>query len=423
MIQPFSRRHHRLYEQFLLSRGFTLLLGWLLSVALPAWLLWGLSWGQLDPGQRAAILAATLAHVLAALAVHALARYPGSRLAAYVVPQVLLAFALVTLGTLLLRLDMSRLLMGIAALASVLWCHIEFLLRSRFQQPKFAVVATGAALDVIALPGVDTRQLPEPQLDGRRYDGVIADLSALPGPSWERFLAQCALSRLPVYHAPRALESLTGRVRIQNLSENPMGSLLPSITYERLKYLMDAALILISLPVVIPLALLTALAIRIESPGPVLFSQERVGQGNRRFQIYKFRSMVAAPHAQDARFAAENDSRVTRVGQVIRKLRIDEIPQFLNVLKGEMSLIGPRPEQHAFVEQFEHEIPFYAYRHVVRPGITGWAQVSQGYAADTDDTRVKIEYDFYYIKHCSLALDLLIVLRTIQTMLTGFGAR
>src|SRR5690606_6806086 len=126
---------------------------------------------------------------------------------------------------------------------------------------------------------------------------------------------------------------------------------------------------------------------------------------------------------EGAQFASRNDARVTRVGQVIRKLRIDEIPQFINVLKGEMSLIGPRPEQRVFVEHFDREIPFYSYRHVVRPGITGWAQVTQGYAADADDTRLKIEHDFYYIKHCSLALDLLIVLRTIQTVLTGFGAR
>ena len=423
MTRPFSRRHHRLHEQVLLSRSFTLLVGWLVAVMLPAWLLWGQALWQPDPGQLAAVVASTLAHVLAALAVHALARYPGARSAVYVAPQVLLTYALITLATLLLRLDMSRLLMGVTALTSMVWCHLEFVLRARFQRPKFAVVATGAARDVLALPGIDTRQLQAPALDGRRYDGVIADLGELPGPDWEKFLAHCALSRVPVYHAPRVLESLTGRVRIQHISENPMGSLLPSATYERLKYLMDLAIILVTLPLVVPVALVTALAIRLESPGPILFSQERVGQGNRPFRIYKFRSMVTSSEAGGARFASTNDSRVTRVGHVIRKLRIDELPQFINVIQGHMSLIGPRPEQHAFVEEFEDLIPFYTYRHVVKPGITGWAQVTQGYAADADDTRIKIEYDFYYIKHCSLALDLFIVLRTLQTMLTGFGAR
>ena len=124
-----------------------------------------------------------------------------------------------------------------------------------------------------------------------------------------------------------------------------------------------------------------------------------------------------------AQFAQANDMRVTRIGRVIRKTRIDELPQFINVLKGEMSLIGPRPEQVKFVNEFAEQIPFYNYRHVVRPGITGWAQVTQGYASDADETREKLEHDFYYIKRFSVWLDLLIVGRTIKTMLTGFGAR
>ena len=115
--------------------------------------------------------------------------------------------------------------------------------------------------------------------------------------------------------------------------------------------------------------------------------------------------------------------RVTKIGKFIRKTRIDELPQFFNVLKGDMSLIGPRPEQKVFVDAFEEQIPFYNYRHIVRPGISGWAQVTQGYTADVDDTQIKVEHDFYYIKHFSLWLDVLIVFKTIKTMLTGFGAR
>ena len=117
------------------------------------------------------------------------------------------------------------------------------------------------------------------------------------------------------------------------------------------------------------------------------------------------------------------DSRVTRIGNIIRKTRIDELPQFWNILKGDMSLIGPRPEQKVFVDQFIQEIPFYDYRHIVRPGISGWAQVTHGYAADTEQTQIKIEHDFYYIKHFSFSLDVLILFKTLKTMLTGFGAR
>ncbi len=121
--------------------------------------------------------------------------------------------------------------------------------------------------------------------------------------------------------------------------------------------------------------------------------------------------------------ATDADLRVTKFGCFIRRTRLDELPQFINVLKGEMSLIGPRPEQLDFVKQFNETIPFYRYRHIVKPGISGWAQVMHGYASDEDETKVKLEHDFFYIKNFSLTLDLLIVIKTIQTMVTGFGAR
>ncbi len=133
--------------------------------------------------------------------------------------------------------------------------------------------------------------------------------------------------------------------------------------------------------------------------------------------------MSTRPKNAESKFATEEQARVTRIGKVIRKIRIDELPQFFNVLKGEMSLIGPRPEQESFVKKFEEEIPFYGYRHMVKPGITGWAQTVQGYADDTETTTQKLAYDLYYIKHLSFWLDMNIVIKTIRTMLTGFGAK
>lgn len=424
MVRNLTRRHQRLHEQILLSGTFSLILGWCLAILLPALVLWGSS-GLLnpDPGQRHALIAASLAYLVSFCSLRALGRFPGARTLVEIVPQVALVFGLVMLGTLLLRLDMSRLLMGVNAITSMAWCYVDTVLRNRIKRPKFAVAPFGNSYELLEIPEIDARLLQQPMLDGRRYDGVIADFSAIPDARWERFLTNCALSRIPVYHARQMAESLTGRVRINHISENSMGSLLPSPTYERIKYVFDVVFILLTAPITIPIALITALLIRLESPGPVIFKQERVGQGNRTFQIYKFRSMFWSPEPEEAQFAAENDERVTRVGRIIRTLRIDELPQFINVLKGEMSLIGPRPEQRIFVEQFEKEIPFYSYRHVVRPGITGWAQVTQGYVAGTDETRLKIEHDFYYIKHCSLAFDLLILLRTVKTILGGFGAR
>ncbi len=161
----------------------------------------------------------------------------------------------------------------------------------------------------------------------------------------------------------------------------------------------------------------------LESRGGVFFLQERVGQGGVPFTMYKFRSMCQDSEKDGSQFAQANDMRVTRVGKFIRKTRIDELPQFYNVLKGEMSLIGPRPEQKKFVDEFNKQIPFYNYRHIVKPGISGWAQVVHGYAANAEDTRIKLEHDFYYIKNFSFSMDLLILFKTIQTMLTGFGAR
>jgi lipopolysaccharide/colanic/teichoic acid biosynthesis glycosyltransferase len=424
MTRIITRRHQRWHELILLSWLFSFLIGWLVSVPLPAWVLWG-SEALVDPntGQWYAMVVASLAYALSHRSLYTLFRYPGTRSAVHIPPQVLLTFGLFTLVALFLRADLSRLLMLVSGAMTLLCCYADFVLRKRFQQPKLAVTPFGHAMDLFAVSGLDARLLTQPKLDDRRYDCVVADFDAIPDQHWERFLAQCALSRIPVYHARQVLESLTGRVRINHISENQMGALLPSPTYERLKYLFDVVLITLSLPLVLPLVAITALAIRLESPGPVIFRQERVGLGNRTFRIFKFRSMVAAAERGGAQFAGAQDARVTRIGRVIRKLRIDELPQFLNVVRGEMSLIGPRPEQRVFVDRFDTEIPFYSYRHVVTPGITGCAQVMQGYAADTDDTRLKIEHDFYYIKHCSLALDLLIVLRTIQTILTGFGAR
>jgi lipopolysaccharide/colanic/teichoic acid biosynthesis glycosyltransferase len=181
--------------------------------------------------------------------------------------------------------------------------------------------------------------------------------------------------------------------------------------------------VLISLPTLLPVLWVVAVLIRLDSAGPVLFFQRRVGKSGRPFNMVKFRSMCHRADADGAKFTSAADQRTTRLGRFIRKTRIDELPQFWNVLIGDMSLIGPRPEQVPFVARFAKEIPFYEYRHMIKPGITGWAQVTQGYAGSVDETRIKLAHDLYYIRHYSIFMDLLIVLKTICTMLTGFGAK
>ena len=169
---------------------------------------------------------------------------------------------------------------------------------------------------------------------------------------------------------------------------------------------------------------LTALAILLEDGGPVLFRQERVGHFGRSFQVLKFRSMrTDAERDGIARWAQANDTRITRVGRFIRKTRIDELPQLLNVLRGEMSMVGPRPERPSFVEELTEQIPFYAVRHSVKPGLTGWAQVRFSYGASLADARRKLQFDLYYVKNNSLLLDLQIILETVRVVLFGEGAR
>jgi exopolysaccharide biosynthesis polyprenyl glycosylphosphotransferase len=178
------------------------------------------------------------------------------------------------------------------------------------------------------------------------------------------------------------------------------------------------------LTLAVPVMLATAIAIFLEGGGPVIFRQERVGRGGRTFTLLKFRSMrTDAEHDGKARWASEKDERITPVGRFIRKGRIDELPQLWNVLKGEMSLVGPRPERPCFVEQLSKQIPFYAIRHTVNPGITGWAQVRAEYGASVEDAKRKLQFDLYYVKNHTLVLDLLIAVETIRVVLSGKGAR
>ncbi len=418
-----ARRFDRFFEQLLFSRVFSILIGWCLCVALPYVLMWGPAalWAP-DRGQMTAAGVTTLALLLSNVAVYRLlTRYPGGRNAAFVAPQVLAIYLTLSLIVLLFRLDVSRFLLFASGLIALFWLHIEFMVLQRLKMVKLAIIDMGRAIELTNITYIDTRILKKPDLQEIRYDGVVADFDAIDG-TWERFLTRCVLRGIAVYNAKHLLESLTGRVSIRKMSENDIGSLLPSRNYERLKFLFDVVIVLLTLPAVLIICIITAVCIRLDSSGPILYTQTRIGRGNRPFTVYKFRSMCWAEN-QDEAFAEEEDGRITRVGRIIRKLRIDELPQYINVIRGEMSLIGPRPEQPSFVEEFDELIPFYSYRHVLKPGITGWAQVRSGYAADVDETQIKIEHDFYYIKNASFALDIYIIFLTIKTVCTGFGAR
>jgi sugar transferase (PEP-CTERM system associated) len=189
----------------------------------------------------------------------------------------------------------------------------------------------------------------------------------------------------------------------------------------KLKRLLDFVLAVVLLVVLSPVFLFTAIAIRLDSKGPVFYSQTRKGLNDINFSVHKFRSMGVDAEKEGVKWAENNDPRVTRVGKFIRNARIDELPQLWNVLKGEMSFIGPRPERPEFIRQLEKEIPYYDLRHLVMPGITGWAQVMYPYGASVEDAREKLQYDLYYIKNFSLLLDFVILMKTLRIVLRREG--
>lgn len=423
--EQYQRRHSRWYEVLLLGTLFQLVAGLLVTVLLPALVFWGAAfWLRLDGVRVNTLWTVVPAFVAVVLLLRRTSRFSGGGIMAHIGPVVTGAFLLGFAVLFFTRSDYSRPVLLSSYVLSLLWCYGGYFVGRRYRRQKFAVLPMQPPCTLQSMPNLEIRHLTQPDLQGVRYDAIVADLrGAGMTPEWERFLAHCILAHIPVFHVRQVMEGLTGRVQISHLSENELGSLLPSPLYTLCKRLIDILGVLVILPVVVPLMLLTALVIRLDSPGPALFIQNRVGMGNRDFRIFKFRSMRVNAESDGARLAGEDDDRITRVGAFIRKTRLDELPQLWNVLKGDMSLIGPRPEQRVFVDQFDAEIPFYIYRHVVRPGITGWAQVMQGYAGDAEATRIKIQHDFYYIKHFSLWLDILIVFKTVRIVLTGWGAR
>lgn len=240
-------------------------------------------------------------------------------------------------------------------------------------------------------------------------------------------LIQCRTEGIDIISGSSFYELLTGKVLVREIEPS---WLIFSKGFQKswfkasMKRMQDIILSLILLTLLSPLLILVAILIKLDSKGPVLFSQDRVGGGKKEYMMHKFRSMVQdAEELTGPVWAGDNDNRITRVGRVIRKYRIDELPQLWEVLMGSMSLVGPRPERKYFTDQLEKEIPFYTQRFNVKPGLTGWAQVCYDYGATVEDAVEKLNYELFYIKNMSLVLDVVILLKTVKTVLFGKGAR
>jgi len=262
-------------------------------------------------------------------------------------------------------------------------------------------------------------------IERQAVDLIVADHIPSQNPGLDEALLTARVKGIDVIDQSEMYQRLTGRVPIDWIGGaawvlNAEEAVAAEPSYaEKIKRLMDGAISAFVLVVSLPFWPLIMLFIKIDSRGPVFYRQSRVGKNERVFVLLKFRSMLAEAENEQALWASADDRRITRVGRLLRRLHLDELPQLWNILRGDMSLVGPRPERPEFVESLKTEIPYYALRHIVKPGLTGWAQVNYPYAASLEDSREKLEFDLYYISHRSLLVDLKILARTLQAFFAG----
>ncbi|WP_198158564.1 sugar transferase [Sphingomonas hankookensis] len=390
-----------------------------------------LSWSDTATTSFNVVIATWLYSVVAMLVgimlLRSVSQYPGVEASAYVLPSFGISYGLMLMALIFVRLSYSRILLLISFMSIIVWFIAVHVIVVRRRSLEIGIVP-GGDCEALLLPltGVRWTVLDDPEQDISGLHAITADLRVDLPSEWDRKLADYALQGMPVYHGKHLAESITGMVQLEHISENSFGTLSPVSAFMTAKHIGDWIAAACALVLLFPALVLIAILIRLDSSGSPIFRQIRIGYRGVPFTVYKFRTMVSGERAGGALDAAKTksaDARITRIGRFLRKSRIDELPQILNILKGEMSWIGPRPEARVLSEWYEGEIPFYRYRHIVRPGLTGWAQVNQGHVAEVEDVREKLYFDFYYIKNFSPWIDCLIVAKTAQTMLTGFGAK
>lgn len=404
---------------------FRLIMGWTLVSVFPAFLLFSnlIFSGQVESSLIYSVIASFSAVFFILWGSAYFSRYLAQQ-SVYVL-SLLLSMIVVMMGLvfLIFRLPYSIYYLFFSTILLVAFSFFSQSILQAISRQTIGYIPAGRTCELIGIDDVKWINLQDNQKEYHYLNAVVADFSDKSVQNdWVKTLAKISIQGVPVYNVIQAKELLTGRIAISHLYENDLGSLKLSPIYKACKRLMDIFFVLSLLPLVLPIIIITAIAIKMDSEGDIIFTQKRVGVGGKVFTMYKFRSMTVDAKYQNTLMTQKNDMRITKVGRIIRKLRIDELPQFINILKGDMSLIGPRPELPNMVEKQEQEIPFYIYRHLVKPGLSGWAQVTQG-SDHVENIAEKLEYDFYYIKNASISLDLLIIIKTIQTILTGFGAR
>ncbi|AMG74729.1 UDP-N-acetylgalactosamine-undecaprenyl-phosphate N-acetylgalactosaminephosphotransferase [Sphingopyxis granuli] len=412
--------------QLLLCLG----LGLLLPVSIYAFYVFG-NWGAViaNVAARNSVIAGAIATLVGVIVVRKLGEFPGTIGASYIFPAFAATYSIVVATILFARAPYSGILLFLIFSASLVTRFAIGALEQRSDKRLYFLVPGGGIERIRRDLEVPCIMLTSPQLPHQPGAIIVADLHHDHSAEWERAFATAALRGIGVYHYKQVWEAQTGMVRIEKLSENSLGSLIPSNSYAKMKRLIDVVLTVFILPFLLVPLLVAAVLIRLDSPGPVFFRQERIGYRGRPFDVLKFRTMrISTPAAADddpvhRAITRDGDDRITRVGRFLRQTRIDELPQLYNILRGEMSWIGPRPEARPLSEWYEREIPFYSYRHIVRPGVTGWAQVNQGHVAGISEVHDKLRFDFYYIKNFSMWIELVILFKTVLVVIRGFGAK
>lgn len=378
-----------------------------------------------QPSVVNSVTGSMLSAIVSIFALRRLRYYPGVAVARSILPVIALFFGLLIGSIAILRLPYYNKLILSCFLGTLAARFAITAMRTRAKGLLYYVVPGGRVDVIYQLQSAPVCTLKSPSIEALPDCAIVADLHAELGAEWERCLAEAAISGRPVYHYKQVWEAETGKVQIDHLSENSFGALLPSFGYQKLKRAVDVVFAIAVLPVVCLLLGICAMVIKFDSEGPVFFRQRRMGFRGKEFEVIKLRTMSEGHSGEDRErsITKPGDQRVTRVGGFLRRTRLDELPQIYNILLGEMSWIGPRPEAVSLSEWYEREIPFYRYRHMVRPGISGWAQVNQGHVASVGEVHEKLLYDFYYVKNLSYWLDIIIALRTVKVMLSGFGAK
>jgi lipopolysaccharide/colanic/teichoic acid biosynthesis glycosyltransferase len=346
----------------------------------------------------------------------------------------LLTFGMTAVGIVLFRLDYfsRRLIVGVSLLWLLFASTHRLIRRRRPWQERIGLITSEKQLvkHLEASDHADVAWVLDPRTEGEielpdRDVTIAVDLRGVLTERVAQFVSSCDIAGYTVKPFVSVYEEHVGRVPLVHLAEGweisaPLLEVAPWLPGKRL---FDVIATVVTVPLWLAIGFLVWAYVKIASPGPAIFKQRRIGHGGQPFTMLKFRTMDLDAEEGGPKFAEENDSRFIPGGRFLRKMHLDEIPQLANVLAGDMSLVGPRAEQIPFVRAFRKQIPFYEHRHLVRPGITGWAQVSYGYADDQADTMEKLTYDLYYVKHMSPVFDLRVLARSFLTVLTGRGAR